>query len=106
MEYLVRGEIEKGIAALRSSTPNMNEERLATIGSNLLDTYASPRAASAVFRLIVERYPTSPGAWDVLGGALKRSGDRAGSITAQQWATQLQEARSQQKPVGDGMSAP
>lgn len=96
MEHLVAGRIEEGIAALRRMS-DIDEPRLATIGSNLLDTYDSPRAAEAVFRLILERHPASPPAWDALGGALKRAGDREAGLAAERRAAELREARDRQR---------
>lgn len=63
----------------------------------MMDTYNQPRAAKAVFRLIIERYPESPGAWDALSGTLKRAGDREAGLQAERRAAELREARDRRR---------
>lgn len=92
IEYLLRGELHKAAAMLRSDS-TLTETRLFEMGFNLLETHRMPKAAVAVYQVAAEKSPGSSGAWDALGDALKRAGDRAGGERAERRAEILRTFR-------------
>ena len=92
VEYFLRGELQEGRSELRKDLSN-DEGQLFDIGFNLLETHRMPKAAVAVFEIGVERFPGSFGAWDALGDALKRAGNRSGGEKAERRADMLRAFR-------------
>ena len=87
-EHLLCGEFNAGADQLRGDKV-ITGQRLFDIGFNLLEIHKMPKAAVAVFQVGVEKAPGVPGAWDALGDALKRAGDRPDGEKAEQRASAL-----------------
>ncbi|MDX1934369.1 MAG: serine hydrolase domain-containing protein [Capsulimonadales bacterium] len=87
-EYLLAGKLSQGTNALRADSA-IDGQRIFEMAFNLLEIHRMPKAAVAVFRVGTEKSPGAPGAWDALGDALKRAGDRMGGEQAEARATRL-----------------
>ncbi len=66
----------------------VDEAQLNGLGYRLM-AQGNTGAAVTVFRWIVERFPTSPNAYDSLGEALAKSGDREGAIRSYRRALEI-----------------
>jgi len=88
LEYLLRGDQKQGAETLRRDA-KIGGEQMYEMGFHLLETHQLPKAAVTVFQVGTEKLPGVPGAWDALGDALKRAGDRARGEKAEQRAKTL-----------------
>jgi tetratricopeptide (TPR) repeat protein len=93
-ECLESGQIAKAIAMYRQlrqndpAHPDVRERRINNLGYSLLNANKT-REAVALLKLNAEWYPRSANAWDSLGEACLKAGDRDLAIRNYEKALQL-----------------